>query len=222
MTPEQMAADTSELRAAIGRDVVSALTRAGAQRVEGVGLTLWFVEDFLSADDCAFLIDCIDCDRRPSPILSDAPDAAFRTSETCNLDRWDERIHAIDGRILALTGLAERHGETLQGQRYAPGQYFRPHQDFFHIDQAYWRDQEQAGGQRTWTAMTFLNRPESGGDTAFTHAGLSVRPKPGLLLMWDNMDANGAPNPYSTHEGAPVTAGVKYIVTKWFRERIWL
>lgn len=222
MTPEQMAAHVSDLRAGIGRRVAAALNKAGAQRTGGVSFTLWFVEDFLGADDCAFLIDCIDADRRPSPILSDDPDACFRTSESCNLDRWDDHIRAIDGRIRALMDIPERQGETLQGQRYAPGQYFRPHQDFFHVDQAYWPDQEAAGGQRTWTAMIFLNRPESGGETAFTHAGLAVPPKPGLLLMWDNMDANGAPNPYSTHEGSPVAAGVKYIVTKWFRERNWL
>lgn len=222
MTPEEMSAHPSAHRAGIGRAVATGLAAAGAQRAEGVSFTLWYVEDFLGADDRAFLIDCIDRDRRPSIILSDDPDTAFRTSESCNLDRWNARVRAIDRRIRALMGLPERQGETLQGQRYAPGQYFRPHQDFFHVDQAYWRDQENAGGQRTWTAMIFLNRPESGGETAFTHAGLAVPPKPGLLLMWDNMDANGAPNPYSTHEGAPVTAGVKYIVTKWFRERNWL
>lgn len=222
MTPEEMATQISELRAGIGRRVAASLAGAGVARAEGASFTLWFAEDFLGADDCAFLIDTINTDLRPSPILSDDPDADFRTSDSCNLDRWDARVRAIDQRILALMDMRERQGETLQGQRYAAGQYFRPHHDFFHIDQAYWRDQEAAGGQRTWTAMIFLNRPESGGETAFTHAGLTVPPKPGLLLMWDNMDANGAPNPYSTHEGVPVRAGVKYIVTKWFRERDWL
>jgi prolyl 4-hydroxylase len=40
-------------------------------------------------------------------------------------------------------------------------------------------------------------------------------------LMWDNMDSNGAPNLHAAHAGQTVGAGVKYIVTKWFREGNW-
>jgi prolyl 4-hydroxylase len=35
------------------------------------------------------------------------------------------------------------------------------------------------------------------------------------------MDDIGAPNTLTLHEGVPVSAGRKYIVTKWFRERFW-
>lgn len=216
------ASETSELRAQIGRDVAARLAAAGVARVEGRGLALWYQEDFLESDDCAFLIDQIERSRQPSILLSDAPEQSFRTSDSGNLDRWDERVRAIDLRICKLMGLDERQGETLQGQRYAPGQYFRTHHDFFHTDQDYWPAQAATGGQRTWTAMVFLNRCEEGGETGFDAAGLLVPPKPGLLLMWDNMDATGAPNLYSAHEGREVIAGTKYIVTKWFREGNWL
>ena len=33
------------------------------------------------------------------------------------------------------------------------------------------------------------------------------------------MAADGSPNPWTQHEGQPVGEGVKYIVTKWYRER---
>lgn len=188
----------------------------------GHEFSVWYVEDFLDAGACAMLVDRIDRDRQPSILLTDAPEENFRTSDSCNLDRWDPEVEAIDQRICALMGLDERQGETLQGQRYAPGQHFRPHHDFFHVDQAYWPAQVAVGGQRTWTAMIFLNQPEAGGETSFSAAGLVVPPRPGMLLMWDNMDTNGAPNIYALHEGRAVEAGVKYIVTKWFRERNWL
>lgn len=217
-----IARETSELRARIGRDVALRVEQAGLGKAEGRNLTLWYQEEFLDQADRAFLIDTIEAARQPSILLSDAPEQSFRTSESGNLDRWDERVRAIDQRICALMGLAERQGETLQGQRYGPGQYFRTHHDFFHTDQAYWSAQAASGGQRTWTAMIFLNAPGGGGETNFDAAGLLVPPKPGLLLLWDNMDATGAPNLYSAHEGREVTAGVKYIVTKWFREGDWL
>lgn len=222
MTPEEMAADVSEARAAIGRSVVARLRDAGVPSSDTDRFSLWYAEDFLGAEDRAFLIDCIERVRQPSILLSDDPEQNFRTSDSCNLDRWDERVRAIDRRICDLMGFDERQGETLQGQRYAPGQYFRAHHDFFHTDQSYWAEQQACGGQRTWTAMIFLNAPEAGGETQFTVAGLKALPRPGMLLMWDNMDANGAPNIAAAHEGCVVERGVKFIVTKWFREGHWI
>ena len=222
MTPEQMTEQVSEQRARVGAEVAARLALGGVPQAQGQRFTLWYVEDFLDREDCQFLIEQIDKDRQPSILLSDAPEQDFRTSESCNLDRWDDRVRGIACRICDLMGLDERAGETLQGQRYAPGQYFRGHHDFFHVDQDYWPAQQASGGQRTWTAMIFLNRPDSGGETAFTAAGLTVPPRPGMLLMWDNMDAQGAPNLHAAHEGRPVEAGVKYIVTKWFREGFWI
>ena len=69
--------------------------------------------------------------------------------------------------------------------------------------------------------MVFLNVPEEGGQTAFPAAGVKVTPRAGNLLIWNNMDAEGQPNPYSIHQGMPVLSGVKYIITKWHRERPW-
>jgi prolyl 4-hydroxylase len=39
------------------------------------------------------------------------------------------------------------------------------------------------------------------------------------MVIWNNMALDGSPNPWTTHEGQPVEAGMKYIVTKWYRER---
>jgi len=32
---------------------------------------------------------------------------------------------------------------------------------------------------------------------------------------------NGELNDFSLHQGMPVEAGVKYVLTKWYRERPW-
>ena len=217
-----IARETSSCRAAIGRIGEAGLTAGGAQRVAGTGLTLWFVENFLSAEDCAFLIGQIEANRIPSITLATTPELDHRTSESGNLDRWDPRVQAIDGAICTLLGLDERQGETLQGQRYGPGQFFRSHHDWFHTDQPYWPQQARTGGQRTWTAMIYLNQPEAGGQTHFGAAGLTVTPRPGMLVAWNNMGEDGAPNIYAAHEGCDVTAGTKYVVTKWFREGNWV
>jgi prolyl 4-hydroxylase len=221
MTPEEMAREVSPVRARIGAAVTQRLQAAGAQIAPSEHFSLWYVQDFLDADDCAFLIAEIERDRQPSTLLSDDPEQDFRTSDSCNLLRWDERVRSIDRRICTLMGLEERQGETLQGQRYAPGQYFRTHHDFFHTDQAYFAKEQACGGQRTWTAMIFLNEPEAGGQTNFPKANIRITPKRGNLLTWNNLDKYGDPNIFSLHQGMPVDAGVKYVITKWYRERPW-
>jgi prolyl 4-hydroxylase len=136
--------------------------------------------------------------------------------------RVTDRVNVdTERKINALTGIQPEHGETIQGQRYSVGQQFKEHHDFFYASEAYWPEQERQGGQRTWTAMIFLNEPEAGGQTAFPKAGIQVTPRTGNLLVWNNLDEYGEPNVYSLHTGRPVDAGVKYVITKWYRERPW-
>ena len=109
-------------------------------------------------------------------------------------------------------------GEPIQGQRYAPGQEFKPHTDTFNPGgEDFYRfctDQ----GQRTWTAMVYLNQPEDGGATRFKTIGKTVQPETGKLLAWNNLLPDGRPNPATLHHGMKVRRGTKYIITKWFRQ----
>lgn len=208
--------------AEIGRDVARKLKRdPSVQHVPGLGLDLWVRQSFLTPVECGGLIAMIDADRQPSTLYAAFDDPDFRTSESCHLDRWHPFVQGIDARICALLGMKPRQGETLQGQRYAVGQQFKAHHDFFHVDQPYWATERKRGGQRSWTAMVYLDEPEGGGETVFGTAGLRVSPRTGMLLAWNNMDDKGLPNGAGLHESLPVTSGVKTIVTKWFRETYW-
>jgi prolyl 4-hydroxylase len=212
----------SNYRIAIGAFVRARLqATAGVLKVPAPDLDLFVYRGFLPAADCQALIARIDADRMPSQILADHPDPEFRTSETCNLDPKDPLTRRIEARITGLMGIDPGHGETIQGQRYAPGQQFKPHHDFFYTSEPYWPEQEKIGGQRTWTVMIFLNEPEAGGHTAFPKTKVKIAPKAGNLLAWNNLDAYGEPNDNSLHQGTPVEAGTKYIITKWYRERPW-
>ena len=52
-------------------------------------------------------------------------------------------------------------------------------------------------------------------------ANVTVTPRTGNLLIWNNMDELGSPNDATLHQGMPVEQGTKYILTKWYRERPW-
>jgi prolyl 4-hydroxylase len=215
--------ENSLLRMQIGTSVKSRLmSRPGVFKIPAQGLDVFVVRDFLTHAECARLCEMIDADRRPSGLLAADPDPEFRTSESCNLNAWDPLNIEVEKRIDILLGIPHENGETIQGQRYAVGQQFKPHHDFFHVDQPYWPEQERTGGQRTWTGMMFLNEPEAGGQTCFPKAQVKVTPRTGNLLIWNNMDEYGQPNPQSLHQGMPVEAGTKYVITKWYRERPWL
>ncbi|WP_293880293.1 2OG-Fe(II) oxygenase [Sphingomonas sp.] len=207
----------------IGRNTAARLNRNPAvQMVAGQGIELYVHENFLTLEECGGLVAMIDADRKPSALLSQTDDAEFRTSESCDLDRWNPFVEMIDRRICALMGMKPKQGETMQGQRYDVGQQFKAHHDYFHVGEDYWIDQKKRGGQRSWTAMIYLDEPESGGETWFSAAGLRVSPRTGMLLAWNNTDRQGAVNAQALHESLPVMAGLKNVVTKWFRERYWV
>src|SRR3546814_3191016 len=73
----------------------------------------------------------------------------------------------------------------------------------FHESEYYWQRMKNEGGQRTWTAMIYLNDVAEGGATWFPTAGIRVAPKRGLLLAWNNMKPDGTPNEMTLHEGMP-------------------
>jgi prolyl 4-hydroxylase len=164
------------------------------------------------------LIERIDALRRPSQIVDDTGIANFRTSETCDLDSADPIVAGVDEKISELLGIALDHGEALQGQRYAPGQEFKPHTDTFNPGGYDFYVHTASQGQRTWTAMIYLNEPEDGGATRFKTIGKTIQPETGKLLAWNNLLADGQPNPATLHQGMKVRRGTKYVLTKWFRE----
>lgn len=205
-------------RAEIGAAVRARLAESGARKLPAIGLELYRVPDFFDSASCAAIVELIERDLFPSAILGrDIP--GFRTSKSCNLKPTEPPVAAFEAKVSSLLGINLRFTEVVQGQRYEVGQEFKPHFDFFDRSGSYYEDVTEQGGQRTWTAMLFLNRPEAGGCTGFPEAGLNAEPEPGTLLVWNNMTADGRPNPYSLHQGMPVEAGLKYILTQWFRER---
>lgn len=192
------------------------------RRLPAGAAQIWQMPDFLPPDRCAALIELIDSDLRPSEVFAEGEAAkAFRNSETCDLDDWGGETAPVEERIASLLGIPLEHGEMLQGQRYLPGQHFRAHHDWFEGSQPYWPAMAAQGGQRTFTAMVYLNEVEEGGATWFPRAGIRIRPRPGLLLVWNNMRPDGSPDPDALHEGMQVTAGCKYVLTKWYREGAW-
>lgn len=221
--PTPLTQQRSDLRAGIGRrvgdklDSTPRLWRLCSSLKQPI--QLYIGDAFLDAEACRQMCAKIDEGSYPSPLYNKEKHEGVRTSCSCNLNAYDPLIVEVDTRIADLLGMDRPHGEPLQGQRYEEGQQFREHADFFYIDEPYWPEYEPHGGQRTWTAMIYLNEPATGGATRFKLLDFQVDPRLGRILIWNNMALDGSPNPWTLHEGMPVESGTKYIVTKWYRER---
>jgi prolyl 4-hydroxylase len=193
----------------------------GVQRVPTPKAELFQRKRFVDPDLAAELIALIEADRRPSTIADENGDAYFRTSETCDLAAHLPVVQRIEGMLAELSGIDPAFGEPLQGQRYAEGQEFKPHTDYFKPGGRDFQRFCALSGNRTWTFMIYLNTVAAGGATRFKLLDKIVQPEAGKLLAWNNRLPDGGFNAATLHHGMKVRKGVKYVITKWYRERPW-
>ena len=218
---ETAVSDAKRLRQ-LGQKVRASLAaNKAAYRVPVDRAELWLVENFFDPVECGRLMTLIDSVARPSPILDADGLPGFRTSYTGDFDPRDPFVRKIERRIDRLLDIKPAYGENLQGQRYSEGQEFKAHEDWFPTNSPHWEHESRRGGQRSFTAMAYLNPVEAGGATDFPRLGIAVDPRPGMLLVWNNADRDGNPNPWTIHAGLPVERGVKYVLTKWYRCGRW-
>jgi prolyl 4-hydroxylase len=182
---------------------------------------LFSMADFLTGAECDRFIAMIDAVAKPSSLYSTDPETGFRTSYSGDVDPTDPFVRMITRRIDDLLGIDGAWGETVQGQRYLAGQEFKLHCDWFPTESEFWETEARQGGQRSWTAMIYLNDVEEGGATEFSYLQVSSLPERGTLLAWNNATPQGEPNLMTLHAGNPVVRGVKYVITKWYRTRPW-
>ena len=76
------------------------------------------------------------------------------------------------------------------------GQEFKGHTDYFEPTGIDFAEHYRAyRGQRTWTAMAYLNTVDAGGATRFSASRQDPSsPNAGKLLIWCNLDRKGVVN----------------------------
>ena len=174
----------------------------------------------LGRDACEEVIEAINSSLKPSTVTRGSSD--YRTSRTCHLRQNHPALaERLDQQFAELLGVDPRLSEPIQGQRYDPGEYFKEHTDWFSPGTKEFTKHTTSGGQRTWTLMVYFNAVERGGETCFKRLGRCFTPLPGLALAWNNLQADGTPNPFTLHEAMPVEKGSKWVITtKCFSGRV--
>ena len=180
----------------------------------------------LDDSDCQYLVSLSRPYLRSSEVIDpdserDGMHSTVRTSSGTYLPFQivDLIARYIELKIVRATGESLENSEPMSILCYAPGQYYRPHFDYFDPKLPVTDGLLEDGGQRTASAVTYLAAPAGGGGTSFPDLGLAVPPRLGATLWFRNCHEDGTVDPRSLHAGDPVEQGSKWVVTKWFRER---
>ncbi len=138
----------------------------------------------------------------------------LRSSATASLSPvdLDLAILAVNRTMSACAGLPDEQGEFLSVMRYRPGEQYRPHFDTVPPGPDFDRN-----GQRVKTALLYLNEDYGGGETAFLTPDIKVKGATGDIIVFSNVTADGQRDGASRHAGVAVTAGEKWLASKWFR-----
>lgn len=149
---------------------------------------IYEIDDFLTGDECQYLIDSARPYLAPSAVVaSKLKDAGgriqqlstSRTSLTCNLDRVN--VPDLLTKAERLLQLPRSHMELPQVARYQTTQRYDPHHDAFDLTTEGGRANSRNGGQRVGTLLVYLNDVKTGGCTSFVKLGLKVRP---VVVVW--------------------------------------
>lgn len=181
------------------------------------------IDQLLSADECRLLVANAQPNLRRSqtvdPETGKPVAMQIRTSSDASVDPVveDLALRLVQLRMARSARVELTQAEHLTVLRYEPGEEYRPHRDY-RPPSSIERDRPEAGN-RARTICVYLNDVESGGETEFPMAGVRIAPVAGRAVVFDNLFADGQPDPESLHAGLPITHGEKWLATLWLRER---
>ncbi|XP_033639771.1 uncharacterized protein LOC117300159 [Asterias rubens] len=135
------------------------------------------------------------------PMLGWSYSTAFYPGETRFTTVFDDRVYRA-------TGLKPSHGGKYQITSYENGIGYKSHTDCT-IGNLDLRD-------RMGTILVYLQDVEEGGQTEFPELGISVTPRKGRAIVWNNQNGDGECDPYSLHVAQPVIKGHKFILQRWY------
>ena len=183
------------------------------------GVFGWVVDEVIPRSACQQLIMLGRPSLKPSTTLEPIKED-YRTSSNTFL-HYNEGMKPVDDVAKIVTDIIEVPLENCEGMQlvhYKPGQYYKPHHDYFQPNSSYWDREINRGGQRTWTAFLYLNDVKEGGTTNFPYIDIEVKPKAGRMVLWMNM-INGKPNVDSYHEARAPKGCEKWGANIWVREK---
>ncbi|CAJ1953963.1 unnamed protein product [Cylindrotheca closterium] len=179
---------------------------------------MFVVDNFLTPQECQFLIQAADDAWTPAPVVGAGTGeiSQARTSSTCYLARED--VPDLMRKVAVLTGKPIEHCELPQVGRYLRHQQYYQHFDAFNLDEEDGQRFATNGGQRTITVLIYLNDVPQGGCTAFPRMNIEVQPKQGMALVFFPATIYGVLDRFALHAAMPAL-DTKYVSQIWIRQQ---
>jgi prolyl 4-hydroxylase len=141
-----------------------------------------------------------------------------RTASTTGV-AFDFISAIMQERAARRTRVPASHHEAPSIISYEVGQKFDYHYDFINPDHRGSMTELLSSGQRTITAVTYLNTEFEGAHTEFPRLNISFRGGKGDAILFSNVLPNGSPDKNTWHAGLPPTSGRKWVLSQWIRNQ---
>lgn len=184
------------------------------------------LRNLFTVSECQHLIAISQPHLRPSMVVSeDGKNVADKMRTSWEMffepEVKDMLVWIYERRLARLSNTRPEQGEPLLILRYEPGQEYKTHVDYFDPKLPGQKKVIEETGQRFLTMLTYLSNVDAGGGTEFPRLNIRVEPEQGTTLAFHNVTPDGLPDPRTKHAGLPVDKGVKWLATRWVRDRDW-
>ncbi len=183
------------------------------------------VDDVLDRWECDYIIQRAHPRLEPAQ-TSDSVDKGqdesdYRTNSAAKfwMLQQDIVLAMIDRKIAFAAETPVENAEDLVVLNYKPGERYYAHCDGFLPELPEQASEIELRGQRIRTILVYLNEEFEAGETHFLYPEKKIKLKPGNALVFENVTETGEPDEHSVHEGLPVKNGVKWLASKWIRDK---
>jgi prolyl 4-hydroxylase len=186
------------------------------------------VSDLLSIEECASVIDAARPWLRPCAPAVGAIDrggevsaVAAATSVACLPDEDGLKTECVAiaaylrTLVSDLSGLPEENQEPFQVVHQIETRPLDPDHGIIFPGWEYLKWESDAGGDRIFSFILYLNDVEEGGETDCPQYGIRIQPEAGKAAFWHS-PATGYGRGF--HASHPVTRGEKWVLACWVRE----
>jgi prolyl 4-hydroxylase len=199
-------------------------TRARPLKVMSENPLICVLENFLSPEECRWVIARGGAMARAKIYRQDAPGLAVdqsRTNSESDFDvtRADIVINLIRERIANSMRVPMAYFEIAKLLHYNPGEQFGIHADYLDIFNPVLAREIAQYGQRVSTFLVYLNNEFEGGETEFPRVNYKFKGRTGDAIVFRNVDTAGQPDVNTTHAGLPPTSGEKWLFSQWIRNK---
>lgn len=180
---------------------------------------------FLSSDECDWLIEkggsrleragVYDPNSATKKLVSARNNSAAQFSPF----EVDTVLVFLMARIAHTIGLPANFFEPTTILHYDVSEQFEPHYDFLDLAEPGMAEDIRNRGQRVATFLVYLNDGYEGGETHFPKLNIRFKGKRGDALFFANVEPDGKPDLRTMHAGLPPTAGEKWLLSQWVRDR---